>query len=228
MNTATKCTFGASWFDVADHTAANETGSLMIINAAAISAPFFQDSFTIEPDTDYFFSCWAMNICRTCAQLPKVMVQVTGEHGEVLFEQKATEEGGLPVTKVPTWVQVGAIIPMEILADVHQFTVSFLSIGAAGSNGNDFCIDDVSCYAVRYFDGVGVSKTISQSKVVLGDWVTYRILLQNATIFPLYGVALIDTIPKGVKIDPKGLCITCSQIQEQYYGLSHEIGRAHV
>jgi hypothetical protein len=136
---------GGTWHRVADRTTGNETGRFMLVNGYDPGAVFFKTEVEVKANTLYFFSAWILNVYKIKPSpdlppiaLPEFGVRVSGEDGEVIFEESLGEK--IPTrTFIPEWRQIGTDI---FIANHEKITIEFISEGEA-AYGNDYAVDDV-------------------------------------------------------------------------------------
>ena len=192
MNDALSTQIGA-WWRIADHTVGNETGRMMVVNGDNPGAVFFTETVTVQPNTNYLFSAWILNLFKVVGfPDPRLGVQILDENGNVLYS--ATLGAQIPVnTNAPEWKQIGSVINSQ---GNTSLTVEFLSEGPE-EIGNDYAIDDIALneILVPEFEPV---KAVSSSTVDAGETVVYTITLENTCESPLTNVSFQDTVPNGM------------------------------
>ena len=183
-----------SWWRIADHTTGDETGRMMVVNGFNPGAIFFRDIVAVEPNTNYLFSSWILNLFKVPGYAnPALGVRIIGENGDILYS--AMLGGEIPVsTEAPEWREVGTVINS---GDNTNITVEFISEGPAAI-GNDYAIDDVSLREIEVPQFVPV-KTISTPTANVGEVVTYTVTLQNTCTSPLTNVFFEDLVPEGLE-----------------------------
>ncbi|NFO18071.1 DUF11 domain-containing protein, partial [Clostridium botulinum] len=192
MNDALSEGIGA-WWRIADHTTGNETGRMMVVNGFNPGAIFFRDVVSVQPNTNYLFSSWILNLFKVIGYPnPELGVRILASNGDVLYS--ATLGAQIPVnTNAPEWKQIGTVINSQ---NNTSLTVEFLSEGPEVI-GNDYAIDDVALNEVQVplFTPV---KTISTPVANVGETVTYTVTLENTCTSPLTNVFLKDNVPNGL------------------------------
>ncbi|MFR9232304.1 MAG: hypothetical protein ACLVLH_04545 [Eisenbergiella massiliensis] len=125
MNNALSEAIGA-WWRIADHTAGNETGRMMVVNGSDPGAVFFRDTVTVQPNTNYLFTAWILNLFKvTGYPNPELGVRILNPEGDVLYS--ATLGALIPVnTNAPEWKQIGTALNSR---NNTSLTVEFLSEG---------------------------------------------------------------------------------------------------
>ena len=53
-----------AWWRIADHTTGNETGRMMIVNGFNPGAVFFRATVNVQPNTNYLFTSWILNLFK--------------------------------------------------------------------------------------------------------------------------------------------------------------------
>ena len=139
MNNSLSNRIGA-WWRIADHTSGNETGRMMVVNGFEPGSVFFRDVVTVQPNTNYLFSAWILNMFKALGYAnPALGVRILDENGNVLYN--ATLGILIPVNvNTPEWKQIGTVINSR---NNTTLTVEFLSEGPEAI-GNDYAIDDIS------------------------------------------------------------------------------------
>ena len=139
MNNSMSAEIGA-WWRIADHTAGNETGRFMVVNGFNPGAVFFRDVVSVQPNTNYLFTAWILNLFKVNGYPnPELGVRILDQNGGVLYS--ATLGTLIPVNvNAPEWKQIGSLINSQ---GNTSLTVEFLSEGPEVI-GNDYAIDDIS------------------------------------------------------------------------------------
>lgn len=196
MNNALSTEIGA-WWRIADHTEGNETGRMMIVNGSDPGAVFFRDTVTVQPNTNYLFTAWILNLFRvTGYPNPQLGVQILDAQGAPLYS--ATLGALIPVnTNAPEWKQVGTVINSQANTSL---TVVFLSEGPEVI-GNDYAIDDVAFQEILLREFVPV-KTASASTASIGEIIDYTVTLTDVCANPLTNVFFQDIVPEGLTFVP--------------------------
>ena len=206
-NTITNTNFG-TWFNVSDHTTGDESGSMMIVNGSNPNQSIFTTTVTVEPNTNYVFSTWVMNIdSEPTSVLPELRV-IVRSNTEFLFNQPLSST--LRVTRIPTWRQVGATFNS---GSNTILTVSFISEGGP-AGGNDYLIDDIRLLQLQGAPVTNIQKSVDRIIASTGDTIRYTITFTNSSIQQLTNVIFRDIVPKGVTIIPNTLIINNVQLYE--------------
>ncbi|HDK7160012.1 TPA: DUF11 domain-containing protein [Clostridium botulinum] len=191
-----------AWWRIADHTTGNETGRMMVVNGFNPGAIFFRDVVSVQPNTNYLFSSWILNLFKVIGYPnPELGVRILASNGDVLYS--ATLGAQIPVnTNAPEWKQIGTVINSQ---NNTSLTVEFLSEGPEVI-GNDYAIDDVALNEVKVplFTPV---KTISTPVANVGETVTYTVTLENTYTSPLTNVFLKDNVPNGLLFVAGGVIV---------------------
>ncbi|MDB5044605.1 MAG: hypothetical protein JWQ08_655, partial [Deinococcus sp.] len=141
-------TNGAWWY-FTDHTGSasgapsgNLKGLMMVINASYTADTFYQQTFTVLPNTNYEYGLWIMNMLTGSGGIaPNVQVEVDRiVGGTTLPTQIVAATGNIPVSNLATWKAYGQIINS---GPATQMTVRFKNINPGGG-GNDLAIDDLT------------------------------------------------------------------------------------
>lgn len=206
-NTITNTNFG-TWFNVSDHTTGDESGRMMIANGSNPNQSIFTTTVTVEPNTNYVFSTWVMNIdSEPTSVLPELRV-IVRSNTEFLFNQPLSST--LRVTRIPTWRQVGATFNS---GSNTRLTVSFISEGGP-AGGNDYLIDDIRLLQLQGAPVTNIQKSVDRIIASTGDTIRYTITFTNSSIQQLTNVIFRDIVPKGVTIIPNTLIINNVQLDE--------------
>ena len=206
-NTITNTNFG-TWFNVSDHTTGDESGRMMIVNGSNPNQSIFTTTVTVEPNTNYVFSTWVMNIdSEPNSVLPELRV-IVRSNTEFLFNQPLSST--LRVTRIPTWRQVGATFNS---GSNTRLTVSFISEGGP-AGGNDYLIDDIRLLQLQGAPVTNIQKSVDRIIASTGDTIRYTITFTNSSIQQLTNVIFRDIVPKGVTIIPNTLIINNVQLDE--------------
>ena len=196
MNNSMSNEIGA-WWRIADHTTGNETGRMMIVNGFNPGAVFFRAVVPVQPNTNYLFSAWILNLFKvTGFPNPELGVRILDSAGNVL--ESATLGALIPVnTNAPEWKQIGSVINSQ---NNTSLTVEFLSEGPEVI-GNDYAIDDVAFNEIVVPEFIP-EKTVSNTNVSVGETVTFTVTLTNTCTSPLTNVLFQDIIPNGLTFVP--------------------------
>ncbi len=196
MNNAFSNNIGA-WWRISDHTTGNETGRMMVVNGFNPGAVFFREVVLVEPNTNYLFSSWILNLFKvTGYPNPALGVRILDENNNILYS--ATLGNQIPVnTNAPEWKEIGTVINSR---DNTNITVEFLSEGPAAI-GNDYAIDDISLREIEVPQFIP-EKSVSDSNAEVGQVVTYTINLENTCNSPLTDVFFQDIVPEGLEFLP--------------------------
>ena len=128
-----------AWWRIADHTVGNETGRMMIVNGFNPGAIFFKSVVNVQPNTNYLFSAWILNLFKVPGYPnPELGVVILDQNNNVIYQ--ATLGALIPVnTNAPEWKEIGTVINS---LNNTTLTVEFLSEGPEVI-GNDYAIDDI-------------------------------------------------------------------------------------
>lgn len=206
MNNSMSSEIGA-WWRIADHTAGNETGRMMIVNGFNPGAVFFRAVVNVQPDTNYLFTAWILNLFRVTGYPdPELSVRILDENSQVLYSAPL---GVLipPNVNAPEWKQIGTVINSQ---ENTSLTVEFLSEGPEVI-GNDYAIDDVAFQEILIREFTPV-KTSSVSSVSIGENVEYTVTLTNTCTNPLTDITFRDLVPEGLDFVPGSVTVNGTQI----------------
>lgn len=207
MNDALSEVIGA-WWRIADHTAGNETGRMMVVNGSDPGAVFFRDTVTVQPNTNYLFTAWILNLFKVTGYPdPELGVRIMDPGGNVLYS--ATLGALIPVnTNAPEWKEIGTVLNSR---NNTSLTVEFLSEGPEVI-GNDYAIDDISFNEILVREFIPV-KTVSTSTAGIGEVIDYTVTLTNSCSNPLTSVFFRDVVPAGLAFVPGSVLVNGSQVQ---------------
>lgn len=201
MTNSTSAEIGA-WWRIADHTVGNETGRFMVVNGYNPGAVFFRDTVAVQPDTNYLFTSWILNLFKVNGYPnPELGVRILDENGGVLYS--ATLGALIPVNvNAPEWKQIGSVVNSQ---GNTSLTVEFLSEGPEVI-GNDYAIDDISFNEIQVPQFVP-AKTVDRQTANVGETVVYTVTLTNTCQSPLTNVNFQDTVPDGLSFVPGSVVV---------------------
>lgn len=191
-----------TWWRIADHTAGNETGRMMIVNGDSPGAVFFQEQVTVKPNTYYLFSSWILNLSRNAVLAdPQLGVQVIGSNGQVLYN--STLGALIPMNSDnPEWKEIGTAINTQ---SNTTLTVKFVSQGPA-AYGNDYAIDDIRLQEIE-FPIYTPEKSADKTQINIGDTVNYTVTLTKPGINALTNINFHDLVPEGMTFVPGSVTV---------------------
>ncbi len=201
MNNSLSNRIGA-WWRIADHTSGNEIGRMMVVNGFEPGSVFFRDVVTVQPNTNYLFSAWILNMFKALGyENPALGVRILDENGNVLYN--ATLGILIPVNvNTPEWKQIGTVINSR---NNTTLTVEFLSEGPEAI-GNDYAIDDISLNEIEVPVFTPI-KTASTTELAVGEAVTYTVTLTNTCESDLTDVFFQDILPEGLSFVPNSVVV---------------------
>ena len=205
MNNAFSNNLGA-WWRIADHTTGTETGRMMVVNGFNPGSIFFRDTVVVQPNTNYLFSSWILNLFKVIGYAnPALGVRILDENNNILYSATLGEQ--IPVnTNAPEWKEIGTVINS---GNNTNLTVEFLSEGPAAI-GNDYAIDDISLREVQIPEFIPV-KTVSTPVANVGEIVTYTVTLDNTCTSPLTDIFFSDIVPNGLEFVSGSVTINGAQ-----------------
>lgn len=192
-----------TWWRIADHTTGNETGRFMLVNGYRITSVFFDTQVQVQSFTHYLFSAWIINVYKYPGFNPPALgVRITGvETGEILYD--ASLGAQIPTQEiVPQWKQIGTDI---FTGDNTSIRIEFVSEGEAGY-GNDYAVDDVSLSEIIVPEFIPV-KSADKSAALVGEIITYTVVLSNDCSNDLTSVFFRDTLQEGLAFVPDSLTV---------------------
>lgn len=208
MNNALSQRIGA-WWRVADHTKGDETGRMMVVNGFNPGSIFFTNTVSVKANTNYLFSSWILNLFRANGYPePQLGVTILGENGEILYNASLGET--IPVnTNLPEWREIGTVVNSK---NNQIITVQFSSLGPE-EIGNDYVIDDISLREIEVPD-LNIIKTVNNSIINVGDFVTYTVSLKNNCTSPITNLFFKDVVPNGLEFIQNSVYINGIQMLE--------------
>ncbi|MFT3908129.1 MAG: proprotein convertase P-domain-containing protein [Ferruginibacter sp.] len=127
--------FTHGYFFGADHTTGS--GNMLIVNGSSTPVYVWQQVLTVQPNTTYYFSAWAMSL-NDAGPFAQLQFNINGS----LLGTTAVLPSGPNSTSAPyTWVQFYGSWTSG--AGVTSATVSIRDLQTA-TGGNDFGVDDIS------------------------------------------------------------------------------------
>ncbi|WP_024620102.1 DUF11 domain-containing protein [Metaclostridioides mangenotii] len=195
-----------AWWRIADHTTGNETGRMMIVNGFNPGSVFFRDVVMVQPNTNYLFSSWILNLFKVIGFAnPALGVRIFDPDDNILYS--ATLGTEIPVnTNAPEWKEIGTVINSQ---NNTNLTVEFLSEGPAAI-GNDYAIDDISLMEIQIPEFIPV-KSVDTPIANVGETVTYTVTLTNTCSSSLTSVFFQDIVPNELVFIPQTVTINTIQ-----------------
>jgi uncharacterized repeat protein (TIGR01451 family) len=193
---------GGTWWRIADHTTGNETGRFMLVNGYQIDSVFFRTAVAVIPNIHYLFSSWIINVYKYPGfNQPAFGVRITGNNTGILYEASLGVQ--IPTQElVPQWKQIGTNI---YTGGNTNILIEFISLGEAGY-GNDYAIDDVRLSELTVPRFIPV-KSANKSAALVGDIVTFTIVLENDCSNNLTSVFFRDILQEGLLFVPDSLIV---------------------
>jgi uncharacterized repeat protein (TIGR01451 family) len=193
---------GGTWWRIADHTTGNETGRFMLVNGYQINSVFFHTEVNVTPNTHYLFSSWIINVYKYPGfNQPAFGIKITGNNTGVLYEASLGVQ--IPTQElVPQWKQIGTNI---FTGDNTSIVIDFISEGEAGY-GNDYAVDDVKLSEINIPFFIPV-KSADKSAALVGEIITYTVVLENNCTHDLTSVFFRDTLQAGLLFVPDSLTV---------------------
>ncbi|MES2647139.1 MAG: gliding motility-associated C-terminal domain-containing protein [Bacteroidota bacterium] len=144
VNSTSAC-FNNSWHTISsDHTANDDNGYMMLINAYFNSGDFYVDTVRgLCGGTTYEFAAWVLNVlnsssCGPGAILPNVTFNIESTSGTVLGTYNTTN---ISLSSIPEWKQYGLFFKTP--ANGSNVVLRITNI-APGGCGNDLALDDIT------------------------------------------------------------------------------------
>jgi uncharacterized repeat protein (TIGR01451 family) len=202
-----------TWWRIADHTAGNETGRMMVVNGTLVDGnPVMigKTTVAVQPNTYYLSSWWVLNLCKiindgTYAN-PSFRAIILDENGGEIYSHDLGEE--IPINpNCPEWKQIGTIFDS---GENNQVTIQFISTGPAAT-GNDYVIDDIALNEVSIpiqYPNKSVDKAIAN----IGDTITFKITLNNPTNNPFNRIFFRDTLQSTLQFVPGSVIINGTNV----------------
>jgi hypothetical protein len=137
--------FRGDWHNLTeDHTAGDQDGNMMLVNASYYTGPFLSTTISgFKGGTTYQFGAWMMDLCRITDKcpfllLPNITIRLQTPEGKLIVEFTTGELQRLPA---PTWKQYRGLFTMPPSTTTLKLTMIDL---APGGCGNDFALDDIT------------------------------------------------------------------------------------
>ena len=186
-----------------EHSTNAQTGNFMIINGypQSTTAVIWEQTVTVKPNTDYYFSAWAMNL--NPASPARLRFEVngiqTGSVGDLTLAPKPTNAGQVNINNWirfysnPTWNSGTATTAVIRIINLNP-----------DPGGNDFGIDDISFGTLSTFiKGPAVLNSDVQNKCVNNpiDEISYQVGTGGTG-------PLITGLPPGVTTSFNGITLS--------------------
>ncbi len=199
-----------NWWNMADHTAGNETGRFAMVNGDKNGQVVLSVTADVEPSSSYLVSIWLANLMKLAGfgggqnpwnefKKPQLKFVITDDKGAQLYDRSL---GQVMIADIheSEWKQFGDIIKTK--ADSNKLTINLVSTGEEG-DGNDYAIDDLSLQKVNLPSGLAMKKASNKTEVALGDTITYTITMKNTFARDLLNVKLQDALPPELEFVEK-------------------------
>jgi subtilisin-like proprotein convertase family protein len=190
-------TFNHNYFFGRDHT--TNTGNLMIINGSGSPVTVWQQTLTVQPNTTYYFSAWAISL-NDAAPFAQLQFDINGSP----FGTTAVLPAGPTNNNPPyNWVQFYGTWTSG--AGVTSATVGIKDLQTA-LGGNDFGLDDIS------FGTLSTFVTLSSSSGTDAQSVCKNTPITNITYSVGAGATgpSVTGLPAGVGYSFNGTTLTIS------------------
>jgi uncharacterized repeat protein (TIGR01451 family) len=183
----------ADWVIGLDHTPADTNGNMLVINADVTAGTFYQRSFTgLTVGATYGFGAYIANICpvtdSACQILPNVNLNILDGLTNAVLKTLTTGAIADPPDKnTIQWLGFSSTFVATSTSIVLQ-----LKNNAAGGNGNDLAIDDIT-----FSQGCDLSVTKDDGKTTYtpGTTNTYTMVASNSGPGAVTGATIADTLP---------------------------------
>lgn len=186
------------WWRMADHTTGDETGRMQVINGDFPGKSFFyQREIEVQLGETYVFSTWISNIDTGPNQVePKLTIYIVANDPQstIIYNQELSNS--FPVTKIPTWNQVGALIMIPSNLSTNKIDVAFISEGSNAS-GNDFAIDNIILRRLIPSPHITFVKSADKIVVYPGDIIEYTVVFTNSGEVAVSACDFFDQTPRG-------------------------------
>ncbi len=137
--------FRGDWLTLPeDHTAGDEDGNMMLVNASPESGTFLTTTINgLKSGTTYEFAVWLMNLCKPSDKcpfplLPNITIQLKTPAGKTVAQFST---GEIVRRDVPHWTQYRAVFTTQ--PSEAALTLTMID-NAPGGCGNDFALDDIT------------------------------------------------------------------------------------
>lgn len=178
-----------------------------MVNGDNPGAVFFRDMVSVQPETNYLFTAWILNLFKVGGYPdPQLGVRVLDVNGGILYSAAL---GTLipPNINAPEWKQIGSIINSR---DNTCLIVEFLSEGPEVI-GNDYAIDDISFNEIQVPRFIPV-KTADRQTANVGETVHFTVTLTNTCQSPLTDLIFRDLVPNGLSFVPGSVMINNTSV----------------
>jgi hypothetical protein len=134
--------FAGKWLNLPeDHTAGDDNGKMMIVNAAEKPGDFFIITITgLKPGATYRFSGWFVNVCKYasgCTAIPPV-IEIAVYASNIILSSFKT--GEIKAANIQEWENFTGEFVMAANTDIISMLMKDLTPGGCG---NVFAIDDI-------------------------------------------------------------------------------------
>ncbi|MBC7937447.1 MAG: Ig-like domain-containing protein [Rhizobacter sp.] len=155
-----------------DHTTQNQTGKFMMVNGT-VNKVIWQQTVTVQPNTDYYFSAWAMNLNPN---LPgRLRFEVNGVQAGTIAELNvAPKPVNASQVNINNWVRFYSN-PKWSSGAATTAIIRIINLNSS-AGGNDFGLDDISFSTLSPFislSGNAGSDTVEVCKNVPITPITY-------------------------------------------------------
>ena len=137
--------FRGDWFTLEeDHTPADASGNMLIVNSSYNTGTFFKTSVNgLKGGMTYQFGMWLMNVCKITDKcpfplLPNLHIKLQTSTGKIVAQFVTGEIARVPA---PKWAQHTAVFTMP--ASETSLTLVMVN-NKPGGCGNDFAVDDIT------------------------------------------------------------------------------------
>lgn len=137
--------FRGDWFNLdEDHTPADASGNMLIVNSSYNTGTFFKTTVTgLKGGMIYQFGMWLMNVCRITDKcpfplLPNLHIRLQTSTGKIVAQFVTGEIARVPA---PKWAQHTAVFTMP--SSETSLTLVMVN-NQPGGCGNDFAVDDIT------------------------------------------------------------------------------------
>jgi hypothetical protein len=137
--------FRGDWITLAeDHTAGDNMGNMLLVNAAYESGKFFSTVLhDLKPGTTYEFAAWMLNVCKPTEKcpfplLPNITIRLQTLSGELVSQLNT---GDLQRYGIAKWTKyTGSVVLPKGVSTLTMVMINH----APGGCGNDFAVDDIT------------------------------------------------------------------------------------
>ncbi len=181
--------FGDTWHTVPqDHTAGDEQGNMMLINASLEPGDFYRQRVTgLCGGTTYEFASWILNVLKTSAcnangNDPNITFTIENASGTLI---NSYTTGNITESTNPQWQQFGFFFTTPV--GVNEVVIRMTN-NSVGGCGNDLALDDITFRACGPTIMASSTTSFSNNKLCEGERgrVDLNATVSNQFVSPAY------------------------------------------